>query len=149
MPIGDVRTVTETFNRLRRGVRPRRLQRQPCDTCGSSEHTTARCVGRDDLVLGTTSPGTNGPYKGTLPVRVLPPGFSYLDRFDGEAKPKPEPGQVWYSPLGKAYVLIRVRARVVTMKRRAAKSFASRETTVAKSRLERTWYFGGREVARG
>jgi hypothetical protein len=89
-----------------------------CENCGSPLHKTARCRNRDDAVMGTASPGRNGEYTGPLPVRHLPPGFSFTENpFAVVGSAKPAPGQVWRSPNGMLFAIHAIESGVVIIRR--------------------------------
>jgi len=89
-----------------------------CENCGSPLHKTARCTNRDDALMGVSLPGRNGEYQGPLPVRHLPPGFSFTDNpFAVVSSAQPAAGQVWRSPNGMLFAIHAVDESMVTIRR--------------------------------
>ena len=106
-----------------------------CTLCGSQTHTPATCHKVDDSIP-SGEPVEHPP----VPVRVLPPGFSYLSRRDGPHRPKVVArGQVWASVSGFAYYVDLVRSGHVTLVRYGS---GSRERAVLRTRLRVTKLLG-------
>lgn len=152
MASNGTRSMTERLARREKRVRER--IRPLCETCGSREHSTALCMRRDDIVLGVETPSANGEYKGKLPVRVLPPGFSYLSRYAGEPLPKVAKGQLWKKKNGTSgftWIVIKVERGFVSLWRRyKSNPFNTRgRTRVRHAHLIAQWVYMGEEVRRG
>ncbi len=96
------------------GVRWRHFNPEGCTLCGSRLHTEANCRKIDD----STPTGEPVLHPPTVPVRVLPPGFSYLALREAPKRPtKLAHGQVWTSAAGLVYYVDRLRGGFVTLMR--------------------------------
>ena len=110
--------------------------RVACENCGSLLHSTPRCTGRDDMVMGTTVPSANGEYRGPLKVRVLPPGASFMDRYARLPLAEIKVGQFWANADGRIHVLERVRGRSLFLYPHRSRGMVVR---ITRSTLLRDW----------
>lgn len=134
------------------GSRARYTADSPCCAiCGSATHLTIGCRHRDDQLNGhrepvdLSTPAANGTYSGPLEVKVLPPGFSFLDRYAGSPLPRVLPGQRWHSPEGVRHRVVKVTGQLVTLRGDRSNG---RRTQVRMSTLRARWSFAP-EVDRG
>jgi len=117
-----------------------------CDLCGSRLHVTSGCTGRDDITLGTDFPGQNGKYKGDVPVRTVPPGWSFMDRYAETRLPRVQKGQRWYSPDGTLYLVGAVKGQMVSLDRHGRTYLRVR---IRLTTLRARWTYGGQVARRG
>jgi len=97
------------------GTRWRHFNPEGCTLCGSQLHTPPECDRIDDSLPS----GEPVVHPARVPVRVLPPGFSYLAMREDAAKRPTELalGQVWTSAAGLVYYVDRLSRGCVTLLR--------------------------------
>lgn len=103
-----------THEREPLGVRWRHFNPEGCTLCGSHLHTASECRKIDDSLPAAQVLHPPVP----VPVRVLPPGFSYLALREAPKRPTTLAiGQVWTSASGLVYYVDRLRGGFVTLMR--------------------------------
>lgn len=87
-----------------------------CIACGIRHAVTDACRYGD---FTPRDPSRNGPYRGPLKVRVLPPGVTGADLIArsraASGKPRVRAGQVWQGPACRVWRVVRITGRFATL----------------------------------